>query len=68
MSNFTDFKSDQTVRYTGRALNGQGIPFLNELATVICPIKSRKVIHIRWNNPKFEYSFEANPLYLEIIF
>lgn len=60
MVNATDFATGQRVIYQGRAQNRLGVPYAGKLATVIRPIKSRKVVHIRWDATD-EPSFESKP-------
>lgn len=64
--NLLDFKPEMRVKYLGHTKNGRGMPYHGQLATVIRPIKSRKVVHIRWDLAG-ESSFEASPKNLEIL-
>lgn len=64
--NVKDFTKNMRVRYIGQRLNAKGFPYHGQLATVITPIKSRKVVHIRWDMAG-EASFEATPTNLEIL-
>lgn len=66
MNTAANFPAKSRVRYTGKALNARDFAYHGQLATVIRPIKSRKVVHIRWDLAG-ESSFEASPKNLEIL-
>lgn len=66
MNTAANFPAKSRVRYTGKALNARGFAYHGQLATVIRPIKSRKVVHIQWDLAG-EASFEANPNNLELL-
>lgn len=59
-----DFNRGERVRYTGKAQDRNGVPYTGNEATVIQGIKSRKVVHLRWDDPT-QPTFEARPANLE---
>lgn len=58
----TDYHSGQRVTYIGRTQDSRGNPYFGKSATVIRPIKSRNVVHIRWEGMGPDYpTFDAKP-------
>jgi hypothetical protein len=65
MTKAEDFNAGDRVRYTGPCIDGRTLkPYAGQLATVIRPIKSRKRVHIKWDDAS-QATFEAGPSNLE---